>query len=237
MASIRRHSDPSLKGFLRRTVSAQLHLLGTLAAIIGLALLLRNVGAKGDSRHFWACLVFGVTGILVFATSTTYHFMTDGFDLSPQLDQRLEDLDHFAIFLFIAGTYTPFILNVINPPWRQILLCLIWVVGLLGVVYTHFRPRLPAWAQHRYVYTGIFVLMGWTLMIRIGEALEHLSSAGVYLAVAGGLSYTVGAVIYAVKWPNPIKGLFGFHEVWHVMVLLGFGFHYAMILNFYKPLF
>jgi hemolysin III len=160
--------------------------------------------------------------------------MGDGFQISKKLERRMEDFDHFAIFLFIAGTYTPFILNVIDPPWNSILLTVIWTVGAAGIVYTHLRPKLPKWAQHRMVYTGIFVLMGWTLVIRLGEALNHLSASGAFLLVAGGLSYTIGAVIYALKRPNLIPGVFGFHELWHVMVLAGYGFHYFLILNFYR---
>jgi hemolysin III len=234
MPHIRRHDDHSLRTFLKRTVSAQLHLLGLLAAIAGLAILMHYASQRGDIEHIWACLTFSLTSIFVFAMSTGYHFVSDGYIISKKLQKQLEDLDHFAIFLFIAGTYTPFILNVIKPPWQMILLTTIWTVGILGIIYTHYRPRLPAWARHRLVYTGIFLLMGWTLVIRLGEALSQLSPMATTLLVAGGLSYSVGALIYAFKWPNFFKGSFGFHELWHVMVLLGFSFHYLLILSFYR---
>lgn len=229
-----RHPDHSWRAFLGRTVSAQLHLLGLIAAIVGLVVLLNHVGERDDPSHFWACLAFGLTGIMVFATSTFYHFLSDGCVISPRFSQQLEDLDHFSIFLFIAGTYTPFLLNAINPPWRAILLTAIWSIGSVGIVYTYFRPRLPRWAQHRFLYTGIFVLMGWTLIIRLGEAYDHLNAVGVALLVGGGLSYSIGAIFYALKRPNFIKDIFGFHELWHVMVLAGFIQHYFLILNFYR---
>ena len=232
---IEKHSDHTWHLFLKRTVSAQLHLLGCILATAGLFILLHFANTNPDRSHFWACFAFGVTSILVFGASTVYHFVVDGFKISEKLSLWLEDLDHFAIFLFIAGTYSPVLLNVILPPWNTILLFFIWSVAVTGVVYTHFKPKLPRWAQHRAFYTSIFVLMGWTLIVRLQEAIAHLSAHGLFLLVAGGLSYTFGAVIYALKRPNFFKGLFGFHEIWHVMVMIGFGFHYFLILSFYRP--
>lgn len=234
MRSIQRHPNSSKRAFLKRTVSAQLHLFGWIAAIAGLAVLLHVVQAKDRPAHVIACLIFGLTSIFVFAVSTTYHFMHDGFVISPKLELRLEDLDHFAIFLFIAGTYTPFLLNVIAPPWRGILLTLIWGVGFAGIIYTHVRPRLPAWAQHRFVYTSLFLVMGWTLLVRIHEAYARLSPYQLGLLIAGAFTYSIGAVIYALKWPNLFKSGFGFHELWHLLVLGGYAFHYLMILDFYR---
>ena len=228
-----RYLDQKTKTFLLRTVAAQLHLLGCLAALAGLVVLLNHVQQKADFDNFLACAIFGLTSILVFGASTIYHFMSDGLVISKKLEKRLDDLDHFAIYLFIAGTYTPFILYAISPPWNRALLGLVWLVALGGIVYTHFRPKLPAWARHRFVNTAIFVLMGWLLVVRIGEALTHLSPQQTILLFAGAASYTLGAVVYALKRPNPIPEIFGFHEIWHLMVLLGFGVHYFMILDFY----
>lgn len=233
---IHKHPSPKKRDFLKRTISAQLHLVGLIAATIGLMVLLHFARLKLQDNHFWACLAFGLTSILVFAASTVYHFLTEGFIISNGLSKIMEDLDHTAIFLFIAGTYTPFILNVIDSPWDKILLILIWTVGVSGIFYVHFKTQLPLWAQHRFVYTGLFVLMGWTAVIRLGEAFQNLSHSGSLLLIAGGLSYTIGAVIYAFKWPDPFKDIFGFHEIWHIMVILGYSFHYFMILNFYRYL-
>ncbi len=226
--------EPDLKSFLKRTVSAQLHFAGLIAAAVGLIVLLRFVHDKSNYNHYLACLVFGITAMLVFAVSTIFHFMADGFKISAKTEALMENLDHFAIFLFIAGTYTPFILNTLASPWREILLWLVWSVALSGIAYTIFRPRLPAWARHRYVNTAIFVLMGWLLVMRIGEAIHSLTSLGAFFLLAGAVSYSLGAVVYATKRPDPFPGFFGFHELWHVMVLGGFAFHYFMILNFYR---
>ena len=219
--------------FLKRTVSAQLHLLGFILASTGLAFLLYLLWNREETVHFWVCLIFGTTSLIVFAASTIYHFLSDGFLISEKLDQFMEDLDHSAIYMFIAGSYTPFIVNVFHDPWQEILMTLIWLIAVLGIGYTLFKRRLPTWARHRFVSTALFVMMGWTLLIRINEAMEVLKAMEIFLLVAGGVAYTVGALVYATKWPNPIKNVFGFHEVWHVFVMLGYAFHYLLILRFY----
>ncbi len=234
MTWVRRRHDHTFWRFLKRTIAAQSHLIGCLAAIAGCIALVHASAKYQSSSHFFACLVFGVTSILVFATSAAYHFLNDGYILTPRAAQWLEDLDHFAIYLFIAGSYTPFLINVVRPPWNHILMVVIWGTGILGILYTHFKPRLPKWAQHRFVYTGIFLVMGWGLLIRLEEIINNLSWFNIFLLVAGGASYSLGAVIYALKRPRLFVGVFGFHELWHIMVMLGFGFHYFLIFNFYR---
>ncbi|PWU22238.1 MAG: hypothetical protein C5B49_01260, partial [Bdellovibrio sp.] len=132
--------------FMKNTIAAQIHLLGLIAAVVGLIILLRVARLNPDFSHFWACLIFGSTGILVFAASTVYHFMKDGFRVSQKLENLLEDLDHFAIYLFIAGTYTPFILNAVSPPGSHVLLWVIWLIGLGGICFatTHLRNQRGA---------------------------------------------------------------------------------------------
>lgn len=231
---IRRRLDSTNGLFLRRTVSAQLHLLALVAAIVGLFFLLHFASLRANPVHFWACLAFGLTSIAVFAVSTIYHFISDGFQISETLELKLEDADHFAIFLFIAGTYSPVILNVISPPWNWLLLAGIWLLSLLGILYTLFKGHLPLWAQHRAVYTSLFVAMGWVLLIRIHEVINHMSSFGAWMLMVGALSYTLGALVYASKRPNLFRGVFGFHELWHLAVMVGFASHYLMILDFYR---
>lgn len=231
---IQRHDDHSLAKLFQRTISAQLHLVGLIAGIFGLFFLCNEALDHPDRRHFWACLAFGMTGLAVFGASTFYHFMADGFQISAKFDRWLHDLDHFAIYLFIAGTYTPFIFNVIAPPWDTYLLVAIWTIAVLGIAYTFFHPHLPKIMQHRYVSTSVYVLMGWTLVVRAPETFANTSLETGILLVAGGLSYTLGAVVYALKKPNPLPGWFGYHEIWHIAVMMGFGFHYFLILGFYR---
>ncbi len=230
---IRKYPDHSSFTLFKRTISAQIHFLGLMLAGAGWVVLCGLAAKNPDAKHFWACFTFGLTSILVFGSSTLYHFLGDGFKISPWLDKLLETLDHFAIYLFIAGTYTPVLLNAIAEPWANLLLVGIWGIAIFGVLYTYFKPRLPNWAKHRFVYTGIFLVMGWLAIFRVKELVENLSPFGLIFLVAGGLSYSIGAVIYATKRPQLFVGIFGFHELWHIMVLLGYGFHYFVILNFY----
>jgi hemolysin III len=233
MTWITLHEERSLRSFLKRTISAQLHAIGVIAAIIGLFVLLHFVEKTGRSIDFWAALIFGITGICVFAVSTLYHFMHDGFSISKKAEDVMEKLDHVAIFLFIAGSYTPFLVNAIQPPWQIPLMILIWTLCILGILYTQFKSLFPVWARHRHVNTALFVLMGWTLLVRGGEALGTISTQGLWLFAAGAVSYTLGAVVYASKRPRLFAGSFGYHELWHVMVMMGFACHYLLILGFY----
>jgi hemolysin III len=221
--------------FLKRTVSAQLHLLGCILAAIGLGLLLHKQSLHITPYHFWACLVYGLTSIFVFATSSIYHFLNDGIGLSPTWTLRLENLDHFAIYFFIAGSYTAILINAVAAPWRGVLLIAVWTIAFLGVLYTYFKPQLPAWAQHRYLYTGLFIAMGWLIIVRIDEILTNLHHSQLLVPfIMGGLSYSIGAIFYATKWPNIFEKVLGFHEVWHIMVLIGYCFHYYVIYSFYS---
>ena len=231
---IRRHEDHNYSLFFKRTIAAQIHLVGSFAAVIGMIVLLSLTLENPNNQHFWACLVFGVAGVLMFGSSTIYHFLDDGFQISPALERWLRNFDHFSIYVFIAATYTPFLVNVVAAPWKNILLILIWSIAFLGIIYVHYKPRLPYWAQHRMVYTTLFVFMGWTVVFRIEEVLNFLSPHNFRLLLFGGLSYTIGAVIYAIKRPKLFAPVFGFHEIWHIMVMIGYGFHYFLILNFYR---
>jgi len=229
---ISKRDDHTLARFMKRTVAAQLHLLTAFAAVFGLALLMPRALSAG-TWHFWGSLVFGVTAILVFGISATYHFLHDGCRITPQLTEFMEKLDQWAIYLFIAGTYTPFLINVVASPWKEILMILIWTMALSGILYTAFRHKFPKWAQSRIIYTSVFLVMGWTLFIRIGEIMDKLPPEPMDLLLAGAAAYTVGAVVYITKRPRLFEGFFGFHELWHVFVTIGFLCHYAMVASFY----
>jgi hemolysin III len=218
--------------FLKLTISAQLHFVAAILACVGLGFLTFYSSQFGP-QNLAAVIIFGITGIMVFGSSALYHFFSDGFLISPELEKRLNDFDHFSIYLFIAGTYTPFLINSVKPPWSHYLLFFIWFLALLGIFYSYFKPKLPKWAQHRFIYTGIFLAMGWTLVLRWSEIYGTLSSIQFGLALAGGLSYSIGAAVYAFEWPDFYRGVFGFHEIWHLFVMAGFGFHYFLILGFY----
>ena len=229
---IARRENRSKRAFLKRTVSAQIHLFTAIAAIVGLFWLV-PVASKSGPEHVWGAIVFGVTAVMVFAVSGSYHVLHDGYQISLKLAHRLETLDQCSIYLFIAGTYTPFLINAIAQPWKGALMVAVWMMAALGIVYTAFRHHLPQWAQSRAVYTSMFVIMGWTLLIRAGEICHKLTPLQMTLFMGGIAAYSIGAGVYGTKKPKLFVGVFGYHELWHVFVTAGFCFHYAMIWCFY----
>lgn len=220
------------RGFVGRTVSAQLHAFGCLLLVIEAFFLLPCAAKSGDA-HWLACFIFLFTGILVFAVSSIYHFLYDGFSLSSRWEARLENLDQTSIYLFIAGTYTPFLLNTVSPPWQSRLLVGIWAIALMGISYSLLRPRLPKLLQGRDLYTALFVAMGLFLTVRLVEIFSNLTFTQRLLCIGGVLSYCGGAVIYARRWPASFLPHFGYHELWHFSVLLGAQFHCALVFSFY----
>jgi hemolysin III len=230
---VRRREGHHWGRFFRQTISGQIHFVGLIAACFALTYLLALARAKGDAAGTIACLVFGVTAICVFAISSIYHFVHDGFTISPQLERLFEDLDHFSIYCFIAGTYTAFLVHGVAPPWQTPMIVIVWSVATTGILYTRFKSRLPNWMQGRAVYTSLFVLLGWTLVIRWGEVIRTLSNLQLLFLFGGAASYSIGALVYVTKKPRLFAGTFGYHELWHMCVLLGASLHYAMVVDFY----
>lgn len=233
---ITKHTDHSLRLFLARTISAQLHVFGFFLALGFSTTLLLTVHQRSsslESSHWISALVFSATGLMVFASSSALHFLADGFQISAPARNILRLLDHSSIYLFIAGCYTVFVLNTIKAPWDAYVLTLVWSTALLGMLYTALKSRLPKALQNRWVSTGLFLALGWTVLIILPEAWSALDGTKRGLLVLGGLSYTLGAFVYASQRPDPIPKVFGHHEIWHIAVLFGFCFHSTMILKFY----
>ena len=230
---VSRRENHSWSMFLRQTVAAQIHVVGALFFIIGSLILLPRAWSHGFAATL-ACASFCITGFMVFAVSSVYHFLHDGYQISASLERKFENLDHFAIYLFIAGTYSPCLLHLVAEPWSSLLLILVWSLAIFGIIYTSVKPRLPQLLQSRMLYTGLFILMGWTLLIRASEIYKALDPVQLLLFLGAAGTYTVGAVVYATRWPNRLTRYFGFHEIWHLTVLVAAVAHFIMILSFYS---
>jgi hemolysin III len=205
---------------LKEPVSALTHLAGALLSVVGLVLLMVQATRYGTAWHVVSFAVFGASLILLYGASAAYHWAR----ASERVGAILKRLDHMMIFVLIAGTYTPFCLLPLRGPWGWALFGTIWGLAVAGIVLKACWPDAPRWLS-----TGIYVLMGWMIVVALVPLLRTTPAGTVGWLVAGGVAYTVGAVIYATEWPNPVPRWFGFHEIWHLFVMAGsFGHYWAV---------
>ena len=210
---------------LRDPVSALTHLFAAAAGLIGTFVLLWL--GWGDWQKGFTLLIYGLSLTLMFLSSGIYHTVLAG----PAVTLRLRKLDHSAIYLQIAGSYTPICLFFFEGFWRWGLLGIIWGMALAGIIVKLFIINAPRW-----ITAGIYLLMGWLSVMAVQEMLRTMPAAALAWLVAGGLFYTFGALIYILKKPDFFPGVFGFHEVWHIFVILGAFSHFVMIAFFIAPL-
>ena len=209
---------------LREPVNGLTHLIAAAFAGIGLIVLL--VLGRGNVPKQVALLLYGVSLVLMFSASATYHLVKSG----PRASLLLRKLDHSSIYLLIAGTYTPICLHFFTGFWRWGMLAIIWSIALVGIGVKVFVINAPRWLN-----AGIYLLMGWLALLGVKQILLSMPSLAVMWLVAGGLFFTVGAIIYIFKWPDFFPGVFGFHEVWHIFVILGCLSHFILIAAYVAP--
>lgn len=154
----------------------------------------------------WASAVYLAASFILFGVSALYHL----FYWSPRAETLLRRMDHSNIFLLIAGTYTPLTVSLLDSPQRTILLWIVWTGALVGIVLNLLWPSAPRWLS-----TLIYVVLGWTAIWYLPSFWVTGGPAVVILIIAGGVFYTIGAVVYALKRPNPWPDWFGFHEIFH----------------------
>jgi hemolysin III len=167
---------------------------------------------RHDLPKMISLLVFGLTMIELYLVSALYHLGT----WPPRVRQGLRSLDHANIFLFIAGTYTPLCVNVLTGWPRVALLLAIWLLAVAGIVVAVFTTRLPRW-----ISPVLYVAMGWIAILALPAFLRRLPVIALVTLLGGGVLYTIGALIYARRWPDPFPRIFGFHEVFHLFVIGG----------------
>jgi hemolysin III len=203
---------------IREPVNGASHLLGLVLAGAGTILLLRMAKSPGELVAFG---IYGSSLILLYGASTLYHTLT-----VPERPRRaLRTLDHIAIYFLIAGTYTPVALITLKGPLGWTLLAAVWLIAIAGIPFKLFYLHAPVWLS-----TGTYLAMGYLALVAVGPIAEAVSAGGLAWLIAGGLAYTVGAVIYARQRPDPFPGRFGHHEIWHLFVLAGSGCHFAFML-------
>ncbi len=186
----------------------------TIVAGIVLLLVAEGSAAKISSA------VFVLSSMLLFGNSALYH----RFNWQPRTRILLKRIDHANIFLLIAGSYTPITVLALPPEKATLLLWLVWGGAGLGIIFRVFWIHAPRW-----LYVPLYLLLGYGALLFIVDFF-HANAAMMTLILVGGLCYTVGAVIYALKRPNPIPGVFGFHEIFHTLTVVAFLCHFVAIL-------
>ncbi len=219
MAFVRKKRAPALNNELFNTIS---HTTGAGLALVGLVALLLLAAWRRETVYLMAFGVYGVTLVLLYVASSIYHFYCHVDH--PRLRQVFQRLDHGAIYLLIAGSYTPICLGAIGGSLGWAMFGGVWALAGVGILMKIFQkdPDNP-------LSFLLYLVMGWMAVLGLGPLRQAMEPAALRLLFAGGLAYTLGAVIYATRKPRLWPGRFSHHELWHVLVMLGSGLHYALM--------
>lgn len=208
---------------LREPISGLTSLLSAFLAVAGLVAMIISATQNGNAWHIVSLSIFGASLILLYASSSLYHLLP----LNEKGIRLLRRIDHIMIFILIAGTYTPFCLIPLRGAWGWSLFSIIWVLAISGIVLKTFWFHAP-----RYLSTLIYVGMGWLSLGFAYPLIKNVPVGGLMWLLAGGLLYTIGALFYALKWPNFFPRVFGFHELWHLMILSASFCHFWSVFKY-----
>jgi len=205
---------------IREPINSLSHWVGALLALAGLIALI--IVGWGTSAKILSLTIYGVSLIAMFSASATYHMVR----VRERTLEIFRKIDHAAIYFLIAGTYTPFCVNAFEGFWKWGMLSIIWSLAVLGIIIKVFYIRASRWLN-----AGIYLLMGWLCIAAIGQMLAVLPDWVIAWLIAGGVIYTLGAVVYITKIFNFKPGVFGFHEMWHIFVLLAAAAHFVAVVG------
>ena len=204
-----------------RPWSAITHGVGAVLAVLGTALLLiKAVSAGADPWKVVSFAIYGASMIGLYTASTLYHCVNT--TVAGRI--ALRKYDHISIYFLIAGTYTPICLTALRGPWGWSLFGVIWALALAGTAMALVWINCPRWLT-----SGIYLAMGWLAVVAIYPIWQSMGAAGLFWLLLGGLLYTVGGVLYALKWPGRDNPRFGCHEIFHVFIVLGSVGHFMLI--------
>lgn len=199
------------------------HFAGAILSFIAVILLIATVAVEGTSpfANILGAIIFGFSMLALYSASSIYHYVKRPVESLT----RLRKLDHAMIYVLIAGTYTPITLGYMNYKDATIFMAVIWGVAVLGIIMKLFWMDAPRW-----LYTSLYVIMGWAIVFD-WKAFEGVPQGCLGLIAAGGISYTLGAVFYAIKKPN-LSYRFGFHEIFHLFVIAGSALHFTAVYSY-----
>jgi len=212
-----------MKCKLREPVSGLTHAAAALLSIVALVVMLVVAVHYKTTWHVVSYSIFGTSMILLYTASSLYHLLPFG----EKGIKIMQQVDHTMIYILIAGTYTPFCLVTLRGPWGWSMFGIIWALAIAGII-TKF-----AWKNAPRIFRVIFyMVMGWLAVILVFPLYKVAPAGTVKWLMIGGIFYSIGAVFYATKWPNPIPKVFGFHEIWHLFVIGGSFSHFWAIYKF-----
>ena len=208
--------------------SAITHFIGMLMAIFAAVPLLIRAAHEPGQIYVISLAVYAASLILLYAASTTYHT----FDLTEKINPLLKKIDHMMIFILIAGSYTPICLLVLKGRTGITLLSLVWGIAIAGILIKAFWVFCPKW-----VSSILYIGMGWICVLAFTQILNSMSAAAFGWLLAGGIIYTIGGVIYALKLPifNSRHKNFGSHEIFHLFVMGGSACHFVVMYAYLLP--
>ncbi|NTW38419.1 MAG: hemolysin III family protein [Cellulomonadaceae bacterium] len=201
------------------------HMAAACFALVGSALLIAQAGAQGDPWKIVGFSIYGLSVMVLFVSSALHH----GLDGSPRLNEVLRTLDYDSVFLLIAGSATPLVLVLFRNTYGWTVLGAVWAIAILGIVARSLLRALP-----KYVTNTLYITLGWLPVLLVGAG-TAIPPGALALMAAGGLVYSAGFVIFVVEKPNPWPGVIGFHEIWHVMVVVAALLHYLLMYFYVLP--
>ena len=211
---------------VRDLVSGLTHCIGAALSLAGLVLLIVFSSIYGNAYHIVSFTIFGVGLFLLYLFSTLYHWL----NISEKGITIFRKFDHIMIYILIAASYTPVCLVSLRGPWGWSIFGIIWGLAILGTILTAVWIKAP-----RILTTSIYIIMGWAIIIAIYPLLQVFTTANklnsLLWLLAGGIFYTIGGIIYALKVPKTKWKGFGFHEIFHIFVMLGSACHYWFVLR------
>lgn len=201
------------------------HLFAACFSLVGSALLISQASAQGDPWKIVGFSVYGLSVVTLFVSSTLHHAL----DRGPRVNEVLRTLDYDSVFLLIAGSVTPLVLVLFRTTYGWTVLGAVWVIATVGIVLRSLLRELP-----KYLTNTLYIALGWVLVVLAGAG-GSLQVGAVVLMAAGGLVYSAGFVLFVIERPNPWPGVFGFHEIWHVMVVVAAVLHYLLMYHYVLP--
>lgn len=206
-----------------RFYSALTHFIGMGLSIAGLVVLVVMAAKVGTAWHVVAFSIYGAAMTSLYAASAFYHSLP----LSPKGRRVLRKLDHTMIYVFIAGVYTPMCFMPLRGAWGWSMFGVLWGLAVAGIVFTNIWITAPRWLS-----AGSYILMGWMAIVCIYPLTKTMPAGGLMWLFVGGVFYTLGGIFYALKWPGRDSKKFGFHEIFHVLIMFGSVCHFIMMYRY-----